>query len=42
MSSARTVEHGSFTIERAFDLPPARVFAAWADPKAKAAWKCPG
>ena len=36
--SARTVEHGSFTIERAFDLPPARVFAAWADPKAKAAW----
>ena len=36
--SVRTVEHGSFTIERAFDLPPARVFAAWADPKAKAAW----
>ena len=36
--SARTVEHGSFTIERAFDLPPARVFAAWAEPKAKAAW----
>ena len=36
--NARTVEHGSFTIERAFDLPPARVFAAWADPKAKAAW----
>jgi uncharacterized protein YndB with AHSA1/START domain len=36
--SVRTVEHGSFTIERAFDLPPARVFAAWAEPKAKAAW----
>ena len=35
---SRTVEHGTFTIERTFDLPPARVFAAWADPKAKAAW----
>ena len=34
----RTVEHGTFTIERRFDAPPARVFAAWADPKAKAAW----
>ncbi|HTN26678.1 MAG TPA: SRPBCC family protein [Burkholderiales bacterium] len=34
----RTVEHGSFTIERTFEAPPARVFAAWADPKAKAAW----
>ena len=36
--SGRTVEHGTFTIERTFDAPPARVFAAWADPKAKAAW----
>ena len=36
--SARTVEHGTFTIERTFDRPPARVFAAWADPKAKAVW----
>jgi uncharacterized protein YndB with AHSA1/START domain len=36
--SNRTVEHGTFTIERAFDLPPARVFAAWADPKAKEKW----
>jgi uncharacterized protein YndB with AHSA1/START domain len=36
--SARTVEHGTFTVERTFDRPPARVFAAWADPKAKAAW----
>jgi uncharacterized protein YndB with AHSA1/START domain len=32
--NARTVEHGTFTIERTFDRPPARVF----DPKAKAAW----
>lgn len=34
----RTVEHGTFTIERTFEAPPARVFAAWADAKAKAAW----
>ena len=34
----RTVEHGTFTIERNFEVPPARVFAAWADPKAKAIW----
>jgi uncharacterized protein YndB with AHSA1/START domain len=34
----RSVEHGGFTIERAYDVPPARVFAAWADPAAKARW----
>jgi uncharacterized protein YndB with AHSA1/START domain len=34
----RTVRHGTFTIERELPYPPARVFAAWADPKAKAAW----
>ena len=36
--SERTIEHGSFTIERTFELPPARVFAAWAEPKAKEKW----
>jgi uncharacterized protein YndB with AHSA1/START domain len=36
--SERSVEHGTFTIERTFDVPPARVFAAWAEPKAKASW----
>jgi uncharacterized protein YndB with AHSA1/START domain len=35
---ARTVIHGTFTIEREYPYPPARVFAAWADPKAKAQW----
>ena len=34
----RSVEHGDFTIERELAFPPARVFAAWADPKAKAQW----
>jgi len=36
--AARTVNHGTFAIERELPYPPARVFAAWADPKAKAAW----
>lgn len=34
----RSIEHASFTIERRFDAPPAAVFAAWADPAAKARW----
>ena len=36
--SRRTASHGTFTIERALPHAPARVFAAWADPKARAAW----
>lgn len=34
----RSVEHGSFAIERRYDASPADVFAAWADPAAKARW----
>lgn len=34
----RTVSHATFTIERAYAAPPARVFAAWSDPAAKASW----
>jgi uncharacterized protein YndB with AHSA1/START domain len=34
----RSVEHASFSIERRYDAPPARVFAAWADSGAKARW----
>ena len=30
--------HGSFTIERVYVAPPARVFAAWADIETKARW----
>jgi uncharacterized protein YndB with AHSA1/START domain len=30
--------HGSFTLERVFDAPPARLFKAFADPKSKARW----
>ncbi len=37
MTTPSTI-HGSFTIERHFPYPPARVFRAWSDPAAKAAW----
>jgi uncharacterized protein YndB with AHSA1/START domain len=33
-----SVEHATFTIERTYPVPPARVFAAWADPDLKARW----
>jgi uncharacterized protein YndB with AHSA1/START domain len=36
--SERSIEHASFTIERTYAAPPDRVFAAWADPAAKARW----
>jgi uncharacterized protein YndB with AHSA1/START domain len=36
--TARSTEHASFAIERVYDAPPARVFAAWATPEAKTAW----
>ncbi|MGZ8455264.1 MAG: SRPBCC family protein [Gemmatirosa sp.] len=36
--TARSVTHASFTLERSYDAPPARVFRAFADPAAKALW----
>jgi uncharacterized protein YndB with AHSA1/START domain len=36
--SERSVEHATFALERTYDAAPARVFAAWADPAAKARW----
>ena len=36
--SQRSTKHSTFTIERSFAAPPARVFAAFADAKAKARW----
>jgi uncharacterized protein YndB with AHSA1/START domain len=36
--SKRSTQHATFVIERTYNAPPARVFAAWADPKAKARW----
>jgi uncharacterized protein YndB with AHSA1/START domain len=32
------VVHGSFVIERSYDAPASRVFAAWADPAMKERW----
>lgn len=34
----RSVTHATFVIERTYPASPARVYAAWADPKAKARW----
>lgn len=34
----RSVTHSTFVIERDYDASPARVFHAFADPKAKAQW----
>jgi uncharacterized protein YndB with AHSA1/START domain len=36
--SAHTVTHDTFTIERTYPVPPARVFAAWSDPAEKRRW----
>ena len=33
-----SVEHDSWTVERDYPQPPARVFAAWADPAVKVRW----
>jgi uncharacterized protein YndB with AHSA1/START domain len=34
----RTVTHATFALDRTYDASPARVFAAWAKPEAKARW----
>jgi uncharacterized protein YndB with AHSA1/START domain len=36
--SERSVEHATFVVERRYDASPERVFAAWAEPAAKARW----
>jgi len=37
-SSARSIKHSSFVIERRFDYDPAQLYRAWADPAVKARW----
>jgi uncharacterized protein YndB with AHSA1/START domain len=34
----RTTEHGTFTVERTYPVPPERVFAAWSTQEAKSRW----
>lgn len=41
-TSTRTVRHDTIVIERTFNASPVRVFAAWADPAARARWAAPG
>ena len=38
----RYVTHATFSLERSYPVSAARVFAAWADPAAKARWFAPG
>lgn len=35
------IKHDTLAITRTYDAPPARVFAAWADPKARVQWSTP-
>jgi uncharacterized protein YndB with AHSA1/START domain len=39
---ARSAQHGTIRLERTYKAAPARVFAAWAEPKARAQWDVPG
>ena len=39
---ARTTQHGTIRLERRYKAPPNRVFAAWAEPEARAKWDVPG
>ncbi|MFZ5780376.1 MAG: SRPBCC domain-containing protein [Pseudomonadota bacterium] len=40
--TVRTVEHGTIRLERRYEAAPSRVFAAWAEPAARAKWDVPG
>jgi uncharacterized protein YndB with AHSA1/START domain len=40
--TARSAEHGTIRLERRYRAAPARVFAAWAEPQARAQWDVPG
>lgn len=42
MSSQPAALHAALTLERLYDAAPGRVFAAWADPEARARWGAPG
>lgn len=37
-SEKKTIEHGTFTIEREYAASPERVFSAWGDPVKKRRW----
>lgn len=37
----KSITHGSFTIERHYPVPPARVFRAWSEPDQLRQWSAP-
>ena len=39
---ARSTQHGTIRLERRYKAAPSRVFAAWADPAARAKWDVSG
>ncbi len=40
--TTRSAQHGTIRLERRYKAAPARVFAAWAEAKARARWDVPG
>jgi uncharacterized protein YndB with AHSA1/START domain len=40
--TTRSAQHGTIRLERRYKATAARVFAAWAEPKARAKWDVPG
>jgi uncharacterized protein YndB with AHSA1/START domain len=40
-SATQTVHHDTIRLERHYQAPPARVFAAWADPVVRRRWSAP-
>ena len=40
--TTRSAQHGTIRLERRYKATPARVFAAWAEPQARAQWDVPG
>jgi uncharacterized protein YndB with AHSA1/START domain len=40
--TARSAQHGTIRLERRYKASPNRVFAAWAEPRARAKWDVPG
>jgi uncharacterized protein YndB with AHSA1/START domain len=42
MQEELSTVHSTFSIERTYEVPPRRVFAAWSDPKARLQWEAIG
>lgn len=40
--TGRSAQHGTIRLERRYKASPKRVFAAWAEPEARAKWDVPG